>query len=138
MIQVTCAFVFSNDKILLAQNGSESDHPMQWEFPGGKIKQGETEEQCIRREILEELELKIEIVEALQAIEHDYGMKRIRLIPFVCVIKSGSLKLNDHIKTEWVKPDRLNEFDLSEADKKLIELAENRKVLEKYAGKQMH
>ena len=136
MIQVTCALIISEDgKVLLAQNREDSDHPMQWEFPGGKVKEGETGEKCILREIKEELDVDVEIVEALNAIEHDYGIKKIRLIPFVCKVGSGIIRLNNHIRTEWVVLQKVNEFDLSEADRQLIELPANQDILEKYIRK---
>ncbi|MCY1720331.1 NUDIX domain-containing protein [Prolixibacteraceae bacterium Z1-6] len=135
MIQVACALIIHDGKVLLAQNGSNSDHHLQWEFPGGKIKPDETEEQCIRREIREELELEIEIVDSLKAVVHDYNIKKIRLIPFICKLNGGNLKLNDHINAEWVELNDLFEYDLSEADKKLIEIHRNQKILKKYIWK---
>lgn len=134
MIQVACALIISKGKVLIAQNGAGSDHPFQWEFPGGKLNPGETEEQCICREIKEELELEIYVAEKLTGVEHDYGIKQISLIPFVCSIKSGVLKLNNHINIEWIEIGKLEEFDFSEADKRLILLSANQKRLKKYFG----
>lgn len=135
MIQVTCALIIDRGKVLLTQNNKNSDHPFQWEFPGGKVKPRESEEQCICREINEELELEIRVVEPLFAVKHDYGFKKIRLIPFVCSISSGTIKLNNHYKKEWVEIGKLKTVDFSEADKRLIEIPENKKMLEKYFRK---
>ncbi|WP_346855385.1 NUDIX domain-containing protein [uncultured Draconibacterium sp.] len=135
MIQVTCALIVSEGKVLIAQNKEDSDHPFQWEFPGGKLKAGETEEQCICREIKEELELEIRILERLLGVEYDYGIKKIMLIPFVCSIESGELKLNDHIITAWVEMAELGTVDFSAADKKLIGIDSNQKSLKKYTRK---
>ena len=137
MLEVTCALIIKNGKVLITQNDAGSDHPYQWEFPGGKTKKGESHEQCILREIKEELELNISILQALHAVEHDYGIKEIRLIPFVCVIKSGKIQLNHHIKMAWITMDQLQGIDFPEADKKLISLDVNLMELEKYTGKQM-
>ncbi|WP_346858779.1 (deoxy)nucleoside triphosphate pyrophosphohydrolase [uncultured Draconibacterium sp.] len=137
MIQVTCALIVSEGKVLIAQNKEDSDHPFQWEFPGGKLKAGETEEQCICREIKEELELEIRILERLLGVEYDYGIKKIELIPFVCSIESGELKLNDHIKTAWVEMAELGTVDFSAADKKLIGIDSNQKSLKKYTREQV-
>jgi len=134
MIQVACALIISKGKVLVAQNRIDSDHPLQWEFPGGKLKPGETEEQCICREIKEELELDIYVVEKLKGVEHDYGIKQISLIPFVCSIESGVLKLNNHINIEWIEIGKLETVDFPEADKRLILLNENQKRLKKYSG----
>ncbi|WP_372651965.1 (deoxy)nucleoside triphosphate pyrophosphohydrolase [Draconibacterium sp.] len=138
MIQVTCAIIIDHGKILVAQNNESSDHPFQWEFPGGKVKSGETEKECVIREINEELNLTVEVQGALTPVEHDYQIKAIRLIPFVCSLVSGNLKLNDHNAVKWVTIDELDELDLAEADKELLEMGENRKRLKKYTGKKMH
>ena len=134
MIQVACAIIIDRGKILIAQNNESSDHPFQWEFPGGKVKTGETEKECIVREIEEELNLTVEVVEALTPVEYDYKIKAIRLIPFVCSLVSGEMKLNDHKAVKWMTIDELGELDLAEADKGLIQLVENRTRLKKYLG----
>ncbi|QIA09640.1 (deoxy)nucleoside triphosphate pyrophosphohydrolase [Draconibacterium halophilum] len=138
MIQVTCAIIIDQGKILVAQNKENSDHPFQWEFPGGKIKSGETERDCIVREIEEELNLTVEIAEALIPVEHNYEIKVIRLIPFVCSLVSGHLKLNDHKAIKWVDEDELDKLDFAEADRVLIQKSENRERLKKYLGEKMH
>lgn len=135
MIQVTCALLICEGKVLITQNGAESAHPLQWEFPGGKINADETAHACIIREIKEELELDIVVIEDLVAVKHDYGIKKINLIPFVCSIVDGNLKLNNHIDRKWIAFSDLNVVDFSGADKRLISLEENRKLLEKYSGK---
>ena len=134
MIQVACAIIIDRGKILIAQNNESSDHAFQWEFPGGKVKTGETEKECIVREIEEELNLTVEVVEALTPVEYDYKIKAIRLIPFVCSLVSGEMKLNDHKAVKWMTIDELGELDLAEADKVLIQLVENRTRLKKYLG----
>ena len=135
MPKVTCALIINDGKVLITQNGAASDHPFQWEFPGGKIKPDEREHACVIREIKEELELDILVVDKLVAVEHDYGIKKIKLIPFVCTIVGGNLKLNNHINKKWLSVCDLAEVDFSEADKRLISLAENLALLEKYSGK---
>lgn len=134
MINVTCALIVNEDKILVAQNNSTSDHPFQWEFPGGKVKDNESTEDCIVREVYEELELNIEVMKALHSIEFDYGHKSIRLIPFLCKIISGVPKLNDHNDIKWYKHEELKQIDLSAADAFLINDKKNSAILKKYFG----
>lgn len=138
MIQVTCAIIIQGGKILLAQNKADSDHPFQWEFPGGKIHYDETEEECIVREIREELELGIVVIQKLEAIEHDYGYKQIKLIPLLCLIKSGNMILNDHLAIKWCTFSELLKTNLSEADRALLENKNNGKILKEYAREQMY
>lgn len=134
MIQVTCALIIDEGKVLVTQNHEESDHPLQWEFPGGKLKPHESEQECIIREIKEELELDILVLDKLETVEHDYGIKKIELIPFVCKIAGGALKLNNHKDKKWVYFSDLEEIDFLEADKRLVSLTENLVLLEKYCG----
>ena len=135
MIQVTCAIIVQKEKVLVAQNDESSDHAFQWEFPGGKIKSGETAEDCVVREIQEELDLNIQIEEKLNPVEHDYTIKSIRLIPFICVVVSGDLKLNDHKAVKWLGINGLDELDWAEADRRMLFNKENLHRLEKYLGK---
>lgn len=135
MLKVTCALIVKNGKLLITRNGPESDHALQWEFPGGKVKLAETEVACIVREIKEELELNIKVIVQLKAIEHDYGIKKIRLIPFICEITGGILKLNNHIEKKWITTDELCSIDFSEADKRFVQKRETQQILKKYAGK---
>jgi 8-oxo-dGTP diphosphatase len=117
MIRVTCAVIRDEDeKVLIVQKGMESDHPMKWEFPGGKLIKGETEEQCIIREIKEELSMDIVICIRMSTVEFDYGKKQIQLIPFICDTLDELPILSEHIDFKWVEPDNLRTVDFSEAD----------------------
>lgn len=138
MLKVACALIIEERKILLTQNGRHSDHPFQWEFPGGKIMLNESPADCVKREILEELELEIEPVEIIFPVKYDYGFKKIELIPIICMLISGNIRLNDHHDFRWIELKHLDEFDLSGADRKLIQNLKNLKILKKYIGEQMH
>ena len=134
MLKVSCAIIIQDGKILIVQNNSDSDHPFQWEFPGGKINFEESSEECIKREIWEELEVKVKIYEKLFSVEFDYGFKQIELIPFLCSIKKGEIKLNEHNELKWIDIEELDEIDFSGADKKLIQQKQNLIILKKYIG----
>lgn len=117
MIDVTCAVIRNEDnEILIVQRGEKSDHPYKWEFPGGKISAGESAEDCIIREIDEELSLEIVICHRLKDVEYDYGKKQIRLIPYVCDTLDDLPFLAEHIAYKWVNAEKLLSFDYSEAD----------------------
>ena len=120
MIDVCCAIIVNDNKILAVQRGPESSHPMQWEFPGGKILPDETAEQCIVREIQEELSVQIGELAQLEPIEFDYGTKQIRLIPFLCKISSGEIFLTEHISMQWFYFKEWEEIDWAGADRELI------------------
>ncbi len=121
MIKVTCACIINDKRILVTQRGPNADHPFLWEFPGGKMKVGETVEECIKREIWEELELKIEIKRAMIPVQQSYETKQIELIPLLCSTSSKKLKLNEHMDFRWVEWAELVEIPFSAADEKLIQ-----------------
>jgi len=117
MIDVTCAIIRNDEnEVLVVQRGEKSDHPFKWEFPGGKTNSGESHEECIVREISEELGIGIVICSRLDEVEHDYGQKQIRLIPFVCDTLDEVPLLTEHISFRWVASTDLDEIDFCEAD----------------------
>lgn len=117
MIDVTCAIIRNDEnEVLVVQRGEKSDHPFRWEFPGGKTHKGESHEECIIREISEELSIDIVICSSLEFVEHDYGHKQIRLIPFVCDTLDELPILSEHIAFRWIPTVELTGVDLCEAD----------------------
>jgi 8-oxo-dGTP diphosphatase len=117
MLNVTCAIIRNEeDEILVVQRGENTDHPFKWEFPGGKVQKGESEEECIIREISEELSIDIVIFKKLSAVEHDYGHKQLRLIPFICDTLDELPMLSEHVEFKWVEPGALLNVDFCEAD----------------------
>jgi len=117
MINVTCAIIRNeDDQVLIVQRGEHTDHPLKWEFPGGKVNDGESDEDCIIREIREELSIEIVICGRLPVVEHDYGHKQIRLIPFICDTLEELPFLSEHVDFKWIDPEELVEVDFSEAD----------------------
>ncbi len=122
MYRVTCG-VIRNDNydILVVQRGEKSDHPGKWEFPGGKVESGETDEDCLIREICEEIRIDIIICSQLPEVFHDYGFKRINLVPFVCDTLDETVCLTEHDAYRWVTVREIMAVDLCEADKKVAE-----------------
>jgi 8-oxo-dGTP diphosphatase len=117
MLNVTCAIIRNEEnQILVVQRGEATDHPFKWEFPGGKLIPEETEEECILREVEEELSLEIIICGRLHEVKHDYGHKQIKLIPFICDTLDELPILLEHIDYKWVDVKNLMTIDFSEAD----------------------
>jgi 8-oxo-dGTP diphosphatase len=130
MIDVTCAIIRNaGDEILIVRRGEKTDHPLKWEFPGGKINKFESEEDCIIREIREELDIDIVICSRLTPVEYNYGNKEIRLIPFVCDTLDEMPILTEHKEYKWIDLKELRNIDFSEADipvsQEYIELSED-------------
>lgn len=115
-INVTCAIIFKDSKILVAQRSEEMSLPLKWEFPGGKIKTNETEEECLSREIKEELNININVSRRLNASVFDYGHVIINLIPFICFYSSGDIFLAEHKEVKWIAREHLLTLDWAPAD----------------------
>jgi 8-oxo-dGTP diphosphatase len=116
MIEVTCAIIENEDKILATRRAHGSHLEGFWEFPGGKTESGETAEECIVREIMEELAVDIEFIQQLEPVKHHYPEKSIRLIPFVCKIISGQIILKNHSEFRWLSKSELMTPDWAAAD----------------------
>jgi 8-oxo-dGTP diphosphatase len=120
-IDVTCAILVRNEKLLVCQRRAGTEQAFLWEFPGGKVEQGETYEQCIVREIMEELGVEMKIDKPLLSVEYHYPNRTIRLIPFLGHIPQGEPISLDHHAIEWIGIDQIDKLEWSDADKALIE-----------------
>ena len=115
-IRVACAVVIFEEKILVTQRSKNMSQPYKWEFPGGKIETHESDTQCIIREIMEELNIRINITGKLNDCEYDDGKSKIALVPFLAEYVSGSLTLIEHMNYDWLHFDQLNIPDWAPAD----------------------
>ena len=120
-IDVTCAIIYFKDKILVTQRSETMKLPLKWEFPGGKLEPNESEIDCIKREILEEINIKIEIDKKLSDSIFDYGSFQIKLIPFIANFVSGDIKLAEHKEYRLLDISELSNLDWAEADKPIVE-----------------
>ena len=122
IIPVTCAIIEHNQKILCAQRSQNMDLPLKWEFPGGKVEEGEYLEDCLKREIYEELGVEIEVFERLSSNKHQYSEEKvIELIPFRCSLQTFEIYLKEHSKIEWTTISQLEKFDWAEADIPIVQ-----------------
>mgnify|MGYP000662415564 FL=1 len=88
-VRVVAAIIIENGKVFATQRGY-GEFKDGWEFPGGKIEPGETPEEAIVREIKEELDTEVEVIELLDTVEYDYPNFHLSMGGFICKIKSGS------------------------------------------------
>ncbi|OEI79114.1 DNA mismatch repair protein MutT [Formosa algae] len=121
MIQVTCAIILFDDKVLAVQRSKTMKLPLKWEFAGGKIEAGETEIDCIKREIFEELNINIQVNKRLTPVIHEYPDFKIELIPFITEYRSGELKLSEHSDFVIANKKELLNLDWAEADLPVLE-----------------
>ncbi len=120
MLQVTCAIIEHEGKILICQRSSKMTLPLKWEFPGGKIEPGESKKVCLRREIEEELGIQIYIQEELSPVEHHYPNFSLTLYPFRCKLCKGQPVAMEHAQAIWIQKSELDNFDWAEADLPII------------------
>ncbi len=127
-LHVTCAIIERDDLILAAQRSASMSLPLKWEFPGGKIDPGESAEDCLRREVLEEMGVSLAIGQCLPASTHHYPKFTVTLYPFVCQVASGDITLHEHSAIAWLSSHELDTLDWAEADLPVIAsyLAEKR------------
>jgi 8-oxo-dGTP diphosphatase len=126
VIEVTCAIILDSGKILVTRRSEQMPHSLKWEFPGGKVREGETPESCIKREILEETGLEIKVERLFPTVKHTYEMYTIKLIPFVCSILEGTISLAEHVDYRWLYPDDLGQLDWLDADVEVVRMIRSR------------
>ncbi|WP_455717280.1 8-oxo-dGTP diphosphatase MutT [Anaerosporobacter sp.] len=119
-IEVVAAVIRNGDKVFATQRGY-GEFKDGWEFPGGKIEEGETPKQALIREIKEELDTIIEVGELLDTVEYDYPEFHLTMHCFLCTVKSGDLVLNEHKSAKWLTKDTLDTVDWLPADISLID-----------------
>ena len=119
-LQVACAIIERGGLVLATQRSAAMSLPLKWEFPGGKIRQGESPAGCLRRELLEELGIEAPVIEALAPSTHRYASFTVTLHPFRCREPSGPITLHEHAALAWVAPGDLPALDWAEADLPVI------------------
>jgi len=115
-INVVCAIIQRDGRILIARRGKDQGHAGLWEFPGGTVHEGETSGQALHRELMEELRIKVIILKALAPNIHAYRDKTIRLIPFICRIAGGEPTAVEHSELRWIDPRDASGIDWAPAD----------------------
>jgi 8-oxo-dGTP diphosphatase len=121
VIRVTCAIINIEDKTLVVQRSENMNLPLKWEFPGGKIEPFESEEDCIKREIREELNIEIDIISKLSPSNFNYPKTSIQLIPFLANYKKGKITLKEHKQYLLLDKAQLANLDWADADVSIVD-----------------
>ncbi len=111
----------NGETIIFATQRGYGEFKGGWEFPGGKIEPGETPEEALRREIMEELDTEIRVGELVDTIEYDYPTFHLSMDCFWCEILSGNLVLKEHEDARWLSKTQLKDVEWLPADVTLIE-----------------
>ncbi len=120
-IDAAIAVVVRAKKVLVCQRKANDTFGGYWEFPGGKCESGETLEQCLTRELMEELAIRARPVAPLAVIEHDYKQAKLRLHPFICLHEAGEPQTIECQATAWVDPSDLHRYRFPPANESLID-----------------
>src|SRR5829696_6573139 len=120
-VDVVIGVVLRDDgHLLVCQRKSNGHLGGYWEFPGGKREPGESLEQCLVRELEEELAIRVRPLAALDVIEHDYPAVRVRLHPYLCTHLDGDTKPLGCERLQWVGPTELAQYSFPPANARLI------------------
>ena len=113
---MTAAVIEQDGRYLLCRRHPRAELAGKWEFPGGKIETGETAEECLVREIREELGLEVRLKCRLGTVEEATDERHLELIAFCAEIVSGTLQVLDHEEVAWVNRENVASYDLAPAD----------------------
>ncbi len=122
-IEVVAAVIHHNEKILCVQRGDNKYNyiAFKYEFPGGKIEEGETNEEAIKREILEELNLNITIDSNFITVNHEYPDFTLIMHSYICSCSVPELQLSEHIDYKWLDKTELKPLDWAAADIPIVD-----------------
>ena len=120
-IEVVAAIIHDDEGHIFATQRGYGDFKDGWEFPGGKMEPGESPEDALVREILEELETRIVVERLVQTVEWDYPKFHLTMHCFWCSVESGGLTLKEHEAAKWLNKEQLNSVDWLPADRTIIE-----------------
>ena len=124
-VNVVAAVIEKENKILIAQRNNGEFEGL-WEFPGGKVENGETEKDALKREIKEEFNINIEVKEHLVTIDHDYSNFHLNMSCYICNINDENIELHDHYAIKWIDSFD-NNIEWVPADIKVINAYNNNK-----------
>ncbi len=116
-IEVVAAVIIdAKDRIFCAQRGNYGELALKWEFPGGKIELGETHRVALIREIKEELNTDIDVLDHIITVNHQYETFKLTMHTYYSKVTQGNLLLSEHINSKWLGKNELDQLDWADAD----------------------
>ena len=126
IVRVTAAILENDGKILIAKRATGDElFAGLWEFPGGKVEEGETPEECMARELMEELEIEVEVGKLITSNKHRYPNGIFELMAYRVQYICGNFVLNDHDEIRWITIDEISNFEFPPANTPIINYLKN-------------
>jgi 8-oxo-dGTP diphosphatase len=125
IVEVAAGLIFRDGQLLITQRHSNVHLGGLWEFPGGKRERDETFEQCLVRELKEELGVQVHVLELFESITHEYPQKTVHLRFFVCSLKTGEPQALDCNAVAWIQRKELGSYEFPAADAVLLKKLDN-------------
>ena len=115
-IHVAAALIIQDRKIFVARRKDAGELALKWEFPGGKLEEGESGEEAIVREIREELSVGISVQRHFMQVTHQYNSFFLTMEAYLCTLEEGTIILTEHVDSAWITADELDGIDWAAAD----------------------
>ena len=119
MTDVVAALIWKDNKFLICQRPAHKKRGLLWEFAGGKTEPGETREDALKRELMEELKLEVEIGDVFMELVHEYPDITVNLILYNCTALNEPEKI-EHNDLKWIHPSEIESFDFCPTDTDIL------------------
>ena len=125
MIKVIAGLIINDSKIFIAKRSENKHLGGLWEFPGGKLEGLESPQECLKRELFEELRMIVKVGNFFMENKYQYSEKKILLQSFICEYISGGIELLEHTEYTWAEINKLGEYEFAPADIPIIKSLQN-------------
>lgn len=123
-IEVVAAVIRQGNKYFCAQRHNKGELANKWEFPGGKVEKNETKEEALIREIKEELNTTVKVLDFLITVKHQYISFELTLHAYLCEVTEGQLEISEHLDSKWLGKNEMTQYDFAAADLPIIDILE--------------
>ena len=120
MTEVVAALIWDKDKFMICQRPENKARALLWEFVGGKVEHGETKEQALIRECMEELAVKLSVGDVFMDVVHEYPDITVHLTLFNATIAEGVPQKLEHNDIKWITVSQINDYDFCPADTEIL------------------
>ena len=125
MTQVVAALIWQNNRFLICRRPPHKTRGLLWEFVGGKVETGETKQQALMRECMEELAVKVRVDDVYMQLVHEYPDMTVELTLFNTAIVEGEPQLLEHSEIRYISVDEIDRFDFCPADVEILKKLKN-------------